>query len=464
VKGSLAPLKIAVSVCLAALGLACALQAVPADGTWLDAYRDTAARIIGKALSDQTAWNRLAELTDSFPGRLAGSPQLESAIAWAAEQMKRDGLDNVRTEPVRVPHWVRGAESARIVSPFAAALPVLGLGGSVGTPDGGIEADAFVVRSFAELEAAASNAAGKIVVYNVPFTAYGETVAYRVAGADRAAKLGAVAVLLRSVGQPGLNTLHTGMLSYGVGIPRIPAAAVSLEDAEKLQRIQLRGQKIRIRLSMEARTLPDADSSNLIAEIAGRENPEEIVVLSGHTDSWDNSPGASDDGGGCVLAWSAVNIIRQLNLRPRRTIRAVLYVNEENGLRGGLAYRDAHVSELANHVLMFESDSGVFHPLGFGFTGNDKARATVMEIAGLLRGIGVDRITPGGGGADIGPSVQAGKTASMSLQVEGSRYFAIHHTDADTVDKIDPGDFALGVAATAVMAYVIADMPVRLGK
>ena len=454
----------AVYACAALLASICALGAASADGDWLDAYREPAARILGKSVSDDSAWRRLAELTDNFPGRLAGTPQLEGAIAWVVTEMKRDGLENVRTEPVRVPHWVRGRESAEIVQPFTAALPVLGLGGSVGTPPDGIEAQVLVVRNFAELEAASGSATGKIVVYNVPFTSYGETVAYRSNGADRAAKYGAAAVLLRSVGQPGLRTLHTGSLHYTAGATRLPAAAIALEDAEKLQRMQDRGQKVRVRLKMQAQSLPDTDSANVVAEIVGREKPEEIVVLCGHLDSWDNAPGASDDAGGCVLAWSALRVLKDLNLHPRRTVRVVLFNNEENGLRGGLAYRDAHMNELPNHVLMLESDDGVFHPLGFGLTGNDSTRAAVTRIAGLLRGIGVDRITAGGGGADIGPSVEAGKIAAMSLNVEGSKYFSIHHTDADTVDKIDPGDLALGVAATAVMVYVVADMPARLGQ
>ena len=242
---------------------------------------------------------------------------------------------------------------------------------------------------------------------------------------------------------------------------QIPAAAVTTEDADRLQRMIDRGNTLRLLLKMEAKFLPDADSFNVVGEIRGREKPDEVVVVSGHYDSWDVGTGATDDGGGCVVSWEALRIMKKLNLRPRRTVRVVLWTNEENGLRGGNAYRDRYRDQLVDHVLMMESDSGVFRPVGFGFTGSDAARARVRDIASLLRGIQADRIGPSGGGADIGPSVQAGKIPSMSLDVEGN-YFLLHHTPADTVDKIDPMDMARASAAIAVMAYVIADMPERL--
>ncbi len=448
----------------AALLLLVGAGSISAREGWLDEYREPAIRIIGAALADRSAWWRLAELSDNIGNRISGSPQLEHAITWAVEEMKKDGLENVHTEKVMVPHWVRGSESAEIVSPARRPMVMLGLGGSVGTPPDGIEAEALVVRNFSELEAEAEHARGKIVVYNVPYSGYGQTVGYRSSGASRAAKHGAVGVLLRSVGLPGLRTPHTGALDYSKDAPRIPAAAITLEDAETLQRMQDRGSRVIVRLKMGAQMLPDAVSANVLAELKGREKPEEVVVMGGHIDSWDVGTGSTDDGGGCIVTWSALRVLKQLNLRPRRTIRVVLFTNEENGLRGGLGYRDRHLQELPNHVLMLESDSGVFHPLGFGFSGNDRGRAVVREIATLLRGIGTDKVDSGGGGADIGPSVGAGNIPSMSLEVEGAEYFRIHHTMADTVDKIDPTDLADGVASIAVMMYVIADMPVRLGQ
>ena len=215
---------------------------------------------------------------------------------------------------------------------------------------------------------------------------------------------------------------------------------------------------------MEARFDPDVESANVVGEIRGRERPEEVVVVSGHLDSWDVGAGATDDGGGCIVTWEALRLMKALNLRPRRTVRVVLWTNEENGGRGGLAYRDQHRGELSQHVMMLESDSGVFRPTGFGFSGSDRARETVKTIASLLAGIGASQVSTGGGGADIGPSVQEGHIPGMSLEVDGSKYFLIHHTQADTIDKIDPVEMAKCAASVAVMAYVVADMPRRLGE
>ena len=428
---------------------------------WLAPYRDPANRLIGEALGSDAAWQRLAYLGDTFGSRLSGSPNLDAAIKWAVAEMQRDGLENVRLEPVKVPHWVRGRESLEIVGPIPQPLVMLGLGNSVGTPADGIEGELLVVRSFEQLDALRDHVRGKIVLFNVPFTSYGETVRYRAEGPSRAGTLGAVAMLVRSVGPAGLRTPHTGALSYIDGQPKIPAAAVTLEDAARLQRMSDRGTTVRLRLKMEAQFLPDADSANVVGEIRGRERPEEVVVIGGHFDSWDVGTGASDDGGGCIATWEALRLMKKLNLRPRRTIRVVLWTNEENGGRGGQSYRDRHLSELASHVMMLESDSGVFAPTGFGFSGSESARAKVRDIATLLAGIRTDHIGPNGGGADIGPSVQQAGIPAMSLEVDAN-YFLIHHTPADTVDKIDPMDMARSSAAIAVMTYVIADMPERL--
>ena len=428
---------------------------------WLTPYRDPASRLIGEALSSDAAWQRLAYLGDTFGARLSGSPNLEAAIKWAVEEMKRDGLENVHLEPVKVPHWVRGRESLDIVGPIPQPLVMLGLGNSVGTPSDGIEADLIVVRSFEQLEAARERVKGRIVLFNVPFTSYGETVRFRAEGPSRAGALGAVAMLVRSVGPAGLRTPHTGALVYADGQPKIPAAAITVEDAARLQRMTDRGTAVRLRLKMEAQFLPDADSANVVGEIRGRERPDEVVVIGGHFDSWDVGTGATDDGGGCVATWEALRLMKRLNLRPRRTVRVVLWTNEENGGRGGQAYRDRHLAELTNHVMMLESDGGVFKPIGFGFSGSESARGRVRDIATLLAGIQADHIGPSGGGADIGPSVQHAGMPAMSLEVEGD-YFLIHHTPADTVDKIDPLDLARSSAAIAVMTYVIAEMPERL--
>jgi carboxypeptidase Q len=432
--------------------------------SWLAAYREPAARLIGEAVGSTFAWQRLALLTDSIGNRLSGSPALDRAIQWAIEEMKRDGLENVHAEPVLVPKWVRGAESADIVEPAPHPIVMLGLGDSVGTPPEGIQAELLTVHGFEELDAKSGQARGRIVFFNVPFTTYGETVRYRANGPSRAARYGAMAMLIRAVGPDGLRTPHTGALQYAADAPKIPAAAVAAEDADRLQRMTDRGARVVVRLRMDAHFEPDAESANVIGEVRGREKPDEVVVVSGHLDSWDVGAGATDDGGGCVVTWEALRVMKKLNLRPRRTVRVVLFTNEENGGRGGLAYRDAHRAELDKHVLMLESDGGVFRPFGFGFTGNDRARQTVRTIATLLSGIAADQISGGGGGADIGPSVQEAHVPSMSLEVDGTKYFLIHHTPADTIDKIDPVEMAKCAAAVAVMAYVVADLPHRLGQ
>jgi carboxypeptidase Q len=436
------------------------------DGSsaWLESYREPAARLIGEAVSSEFAWRRLSVLTDTIGNRLSGTPALDRAIRWAVDEMKLDGLENVHTERVMVPKWVRGSESVEILEPTPQPLVMLGLGDSVGTPKEGVRAEVLIVHSFEELDAKSPSARGRIVVFDVPFTNYGETVRFRSAGPSRAARYGAVAVLVRSIGQNGLRTPHTGALQYASDAPKIPAAAIASEDADRLTRMSEHGMRIVVRLHMDAHFEPDVESANVIGEVRGRERPEEIVVVSGHLDSWDVGAGATDDGGGCVVTWEALRLMKKLNLRPRRTVRVVLWTNEENGGRGGLAYRDQHRDELGKHVLMLESDGGVFRPLGFGFSGSDNARDTVRTIATLLSGIGADQIFSGGGGADIGPSVQEGRIPAMSLDVDGSKYFLIHHTAADTVDKIEPTEMAKCAAAVAVLAYVVADMPQRLGQ
>jgi carboxypeptidase Q len=427
-------------------------------------YQAIADRIIAAATADSAAWNKLAELTDTFGNRLSGSDALERAIDWIIVQMKKEGLDNVRGEPVMVPRWIRGQERAELRQPRYQSLPMLGLGGSISTPPGGIEAEVLVVSSFDDLKARAADAAGKIVLFDVPFTNYGQTVAYRSRGMNEASRAGAVASLIRSVGPYGLRTPHTGaMAPYDTTVKAIPAAAITMEDAAMLHRMQNRGQKIVIRLEMSAHFLPDAPSRNVMAELTGREQPDEVVVFGGHIDSWDVGFGAVDDGGGVVIAWEAVRLLKQLGLKPRRTIRAVGWTNEENGGRGGQGYRDAHRSELDKHVAAIESDGGTFKFRGFGFTGSDSAMAIVRQIGRLLKPLGADTIFTGGGGADIGPIMQLG-VPGMSHNVDGTRYFWYHHTPADNVDKIDPRELAENVAAMAIMAYVLADLPEALPR
>jgi carboxypeptidase Q len=450
----------------AALVLALFSLAAPLSAqspSWLEPYRPIAQRIITEAQSNDFTWQRLAELTDTFGNRISGSQTLEQAIDWAVESMKKDGFENVHKEPVMVPKWVRGAESLELVTPVKQRLVMLGLGNAVGTPAGGIEADVIVVKNFDEMTKRAADIKGKIVLFNAEFVSYGVTNVYRTAGPSRAAAIGAVATLVRSIGPMGLRTPHTGATVYAADQPKIPAAAIPAEDANRLQRLQDRGVKIRVKLSMEAHFEADSQSYNVVGEIRGRELPNEVVLMGGHIDSWDVGAGASDDGGGCIVTWDALRLMKKLGLRPRRTVRVVLFTNEENGDKGGEGYRDQHMAELKNHVVLLESDGGIFNPEGFGYTGPAPGKATITTIASLLKSIGADPVKDGGGGSDIGPS---GTAASIPMlgHLAAANYFQIHHTPADTVERITPKQAGDNAAAIAVMMYVLADLPWKLGS
>jgi Predicted aminopeptidases len=424
-----------------------------------DRYRTVANRMISTEFADSSAWNRLAEMTDKFGNRLSGTENLEHTIDWILAQMKADGLENVHGEKVMVPHWVRGEESASLISPRATPLHMIGLGRSIGTPKEGITAPVMVVGSFDELTRRASEAPGKMVLFDVPFTSYGETVRYRGGAASAAARVGAVAALIRSVSSYSIQNPHTGAMTYDTTVAKkIPAAALSVEDALMLHRMINRGEKVVVNLRMSATTLPDAPSRNVIAEIRGSEKPDEVVVLGGHIDSWDVGQGAMDDGGGAVAAWEAVKLIKRLGLKPRRTVRVVLWTNEENGSRGGLGYRDAHRAELDKHVLAMESDLGVFAVQGMGISAGAGGIAMAQDIASLFSSFGATKVTEGGTDADTDPLNELG-VPSISPVVDDTRYFWFHHSAGDTVDKLDPHEMAENVALLAVTAFVVADMP-----
>ncbi len=431
-------------------------------------YREPAARIIGAALLDEGGWTKLSYLCDRIGNRLSGSPQLEEAVRWAAGEMRADGLENVRTLPVKVPRWVRGRESATLLTPIERRLPMLGLGLSVGTPPEGITAEVAVVSSFDQLKALGRDGvAGKMVLYDVPYDGYGKTVAYRSRGPSEAARLGAVAALVRSVGPISLQTPHTGSLNYADDAPQIPAAAITIEGAGLIHRLAAAGEVVTLRLAMEAKTLPDADSADVMGEIPGSQNPDEVVVLGGHLDSWDVGQGAQDDGAGAMAALQAVSLLRRLDLHPRRTIRVVLWTNEENGLAGARAYREWVGDQISRHVAAIEMDGGSEKPVGFGFRVPEEdqrleqAYLKATQIGPLLEAIEAGQITRGGGGADISPLTRDG-VPGFGLRTVGEHYFDWHHTEADTLDKVDPHDFRLNVAALAILAYVLADMPERL--
>jgi carboxypeptidase Q len=428
-----------------------------------DQYSDITSKIIVRALQDSNAHQRLSIMCDTYGPRLSGSKNLEQAIDWIVATMKKDGFDTVYTEPVKVPHWVRGNESLTLNSPYQKNMSVLGLGGTVATKASGVSGEVITVKSFDELTKRSKEVKGKIVLFNVPFTKYGETVRYRVNGASEAAKHGAIASLVRSVGPSSMYTPHTGGMKYADDVNKIPHAAISLEDAEMLSRQCGLGLKPTVTLKLEGKFLPDANSRNVIAEIHGSEKPEEIVVFGGHIDSWDVGQGAMDDGGGCIAAWEALRVIKQLGLRPKRTLRVCLWTNEENGLMGGKTYAKLHAKEIPNHVLAVESDAGTFKPRGYDFGGSAKGLEMARELCSLLGKIDASSCEEGGGGADIGPIMEQG-VPGMGLIVDDSKYFNYHHTHADMVDKIDPRELALCTASMAVLTYVAADMPKRIPR
>ena len=442
-------------------------------------YGKAADRLIDAAMADDAGYARLAYLCDRIGNRLSGSPSLLKAIAWGAEEMKKTGFQNVSTPPVKVPHWVRGEESGSILFPVERTLHMLGLGMSEGTPPGGITADAVVVSNFAELDKLGSQVKGKVVVYNAPYQGYGRTVMYRVAGASHAAKLGALAVLVRSITPLAMQQPHTGAMRYAEDAPKIPAAAISPEDAMMLARLQASGDTPKVHLQMSAHMEPDSDAANVIGEIPGSEHPEEIVVMGGHIDSWDVGQGAQDDGSGIMATMEAAALIKKLGLKPKRTIRLVFWVNEENGGRGGSAYARMIGDQVKNHVAAIEMDEGAETPLGFGYGPFNRAALGLpvpkgakpevdsqsmqicRQIAQLLTKIGAGKVNQGGGGSDIGPIVAKG-VPSLSPTTTAAHYFDWHHTITDTLDKVNKEDFRKNVAVLAVLAYVLADMPGKL--
>ena len=456
-----------------AFALSVALPSVSFAQGRFESFRPQAERLIAAALKDSTAWSRLAHMTDKFGARPSGSQALERSIDWIVAEMKKDGFDRVYTEPVMVTHWVRGQESAVMEKPRRARLNIIGLGRSVGTRPGGISAPVLVVKDFADLRRNAAKAKGRIVVYDFPFDtavhpfiAYGQAVQYRAYGADSAVQFGALASLSRSATPTSLQSPHTGGLSYADTIrkvPRIPGASITPEDAMMLHRLQDRGETPVVRLTMGARTLPNAPSRNVIAEIRGSERPDEVVVLGGHIDSWDVGTGAMDDGGGCAAAWEALRLIKQSGIRPKRTIRVVLWTNEEIGLGGAFGYRDAHRSQLDKHIVAMESDNGVFKPRGIVFSGSPEGLAVAKEFATLLKSIGADSVTADGPEADVWPLNTLG-VPTIAINTDPTKYFWYHHTEADTIDKLDPRDMQLCAAIMAIVASTFASTDVVLPR
>lgn len=432
---------------------------------------DQLSAIKAAALDDDYAYRQLAHLTENIGPRPTGSTQAKAAVDYVASQLRQLGLE-VQLEEVKVPHWVRGAETAELTD-YPGQVPgttqkivLTALGGSTATPSEGITADLVVVNNFDELKALGhEKVAGKIVLYNeiydnqkaaagLSFVAYGEAVRYRAAGAKAAAEMGAVGSLVRSVGSADFRLPHTGS-SYPAGIP---AGAVSAEDATLMADLSAQG-KVRIHLTLTPQKLPDVTGYNVIADLKGTEHPEQIVIVSGHLDSWDLGTGAIDDGAGVVVAMEAAQILQKLHLRPRRTLRVIAWMDEETGGSGSQAYAKNHFSQFPNHVACIESDSGAGHPLGFDVKMPAAAAELLRPVTSVLRTFGATAIQPSTypPGADIALMSEAGVPALGLLQ-DGRTYFHYHHTAADTLDKVVPTELRENAAAMAVMGYALASI------
>ncbi|XP_069124606.1 carboxypeptidase Q-like [Argopecten irradians] len=423
-------------------------------------YRGIADQIIERSVRGPAAnqsYNRLATFVDKFGSRIVGSQNLENSIDYLLEKLKEDGLENVHGEEAMVPHWVRGDESAEMLSPRRKKLALLGLGYSVGTPDSGIQAEVIVVRSWDDLEQHAKQVNGKIVVFNQEWISYGVSVDYRSNGASRAAVHGAVATLIRSVTPLSVYSPHTGMQDYADGVNKIPTACITVEDAEMMDRMQQRGERIVVELKMAAQNLPPVKSRNTIAEVVGSTYPDEVVLFGGHLDSWDVGQGAMDDGGGAFISWQALSLISQLGLRPKRTMRMIMWTGEEMGGIGAEAYYQAHKDDVSKFDMVMESDIGTFHPYGIQFTGNEKATEIMESVVDLLRPINASKLIKGADGTDIAMWMSQGVPGS-SLYNDESTYFYYHHTNGDTMTVQDPEKMNLCAAVWAVVAFTVADM------
>ena len=432
------------------------------------------------ALESEYAYSRLAYLSDNIGPRLSGSPQAQAAVEYVASELRKLGLE-VQLEKVMVPHWVRGEETGALteypgMAPNTTQKIVLtALGGSVATPADGLTADVVVVNNFDELQALGrERVAGKIILFNAKFDqqladngfagqAYGQAVIYRGIGASAAAKLGAVAALNRSAGGANYRLPHTGALRYADDAPKIPAAAVTAEDAETIAHLAGQG-KVRMHLVLTPQTLPDAVSYNVIGDLKGSEHPEQIVIVSGHLDSWDLGRGAIDDGAGVVVAMQTARLLRQLHMRPKRTLRVIAWMNEENGLMGARTYQTDHLSDIANHFAAIETDLGAGHPMGFYAQGKPGILTLLQPLAVILQsqGAGVTRSAEETG-SDVSLLGAAGVPTFAPIQ-DSRTYFNYHHTAADTLDKVNPRELQENCAVVAALAYTLASMPQALPR
>ena len=451
------------------------LNAMIGDGqsAWTPEQTAVMERLRDAAVSDPYALHVLRHLTDNIGPRLSGSAQAGQAVQYVAAEMRTLGAE-VTLEKAKVPHWVRGAETAEVVAwpgqtPGTTQKVVLtALGGSVATPAEGLTAEVVVVDDWQQLHALPAGAVkGKILLFNHHFDkelaaqgrgleAYGDAVVYRGAGPVAAAAAGAVAVLVRSVGGADFRLPHTGMTMYSDGVEKIPAAAVTAEDADLLKNLVSQG-AVTLHLTLTPQTLPDADSYNVIADWKGTEHPEQVVVVSGHLDSWDLGTGAIDDGAGVVVSMQVIHLLHDLNIRPKRTVRCIAWMSEEEGSEGAAQYMIDHKDDAANHIGAIESDLGADHPTGIYYAGKPALGEWLRPVAQVLGAIGAEMLVASGGtGEDIEGLTDKGVPSFAPVQ-DSRYYFNYHHTAADTFDKVDPRHLNENAAVMAVLAYALAD-------
>ncbi len=433
----------------------------------LKSYLTIAKTITDTALADGKAYSMLKELCYDIGPRLAGSPHAAAAVEWSRQTMLKLGLENVNLQPVMVPHWERGKieEAAIINSTILGTVPlsICALGGSIGTPELGIMAEVIEVHSLKEAASLGKKALGKIVLYNRPmdpktmntFAAYGNAVDQRTLGAIEASKVGALAVLVRSVTTRLDKVPHTGLMHYDETVPKIPAAAISTVDADLLSQLTKQEKNIRVRLCLDCKTYPNIESANVIGEIKGSKKPDEVIVIGGHLDSWDVGHGAHDDGAGCVQVIEALRLIKTLGLKPKRTIRAVMFMCEEFGIYGGPAYADSIKKSELKHIAAIESDRGGFMPRGFSVSADSQIVEKIKKWEYLFKDMDADHIFQGGGGPDISPLNKLG-TATIGLIVDWHRYFDYHHSANDVFEAVNERELELGAVAMTILAYMLA--------
>ncbi len=422
-------------------------------------------KIFEEVLVNGKAYDNLRTLCTEAPKRLSGSAGAQTAVDVTFRMMKSMGLDSVWLQECMVPHWERGTpeEGSMIVNGKSTHANICALGGSVSTPSDGLTAEVIEVSDFKELEdLGKKKIQGKIVFFNHPFDqrkasmfdAYGEAVGYRWAGPHIAETYGAVAVLVRSMSS-SLDTFpHTGVMRSDSLAAKIPSAALSTVDAEEMHKQLASGAKVEFNMTMNCQWYADTKSYNVIGEIRGSEHPEEVIVFGGHLDAWDLSPGAHDDGSGCVQAIEVLRAFKALNIKPKHTIRAVMWMNEENGGRGGEAYAKYSTDNKIKHIAAIESDAGGFTPRGFGITGTPEQKAKVQSWAPLFFRYGIYDFTSSGGGADI-DDLRASGTPLFGLEPDSQRYFDYHHTEIDTFDKVNKRELHLGAGGMTALVYLI---------